>query len=294
MNDDSSERTIKSVENLLDAMYPLILDRLKNETFWKEEKAKPKPAKLYPDGVYYPELDYLAWMRNVVSELRLGRYHLGGGIKTYTNALSGFAYAVLVEGGSHSLGNAFTDLVIPSATLRRDIGIPHDVDWKQSYNNAGSSAKYLRGVLDGNIDINAEEKIKNSAAAYTFRLTHPLTQQVINNTRDQWNRMTPEEETVRIVSRSTMMALLDAFERGTAKPFHINWEVHITQNGETLEAVATRAGVPFRHGYANGGLTVEDKVLERSMRNPLKIHANHQLGMASALDAETWVEEDEE
>lgn len=293
MNDTSPERNLKAVENLLDQMYPLILDRLKNETFWKETKSKTKASKTYPDGVYYPELDYLVWMRSFVSEMRGGRYHLGGGIKTYSDARSGYAYAVLIEGGSYALNNAYTDLVIPSATLRRDIGIPHDVDWKQAYNNAGSSAKYMRGVLDGNMDVTKEEKIKNSAATYTFRLTHPLTKIVINNTRDQWDRMTPEEEAMRIVSRSTMEALLNAFEKGTAMPFKINWEVHITETGETLEAVAERMKVPFDPLQPNGGLTLSDKPFERNIRNPLKIHANHQLGIATAANPEEWVEDEE-
>lgn len=292
MNDDSLERKQKTIENLLNDLYPLILDRLKNETFWQEQKQKPKPARLYPDGVYYPEIDYLVWMRRLLEELRVGRYHLGGGIKTYQEARSGWVYAVLIEGGSHALNNAYTDLVIPSATLRRDLGIPHEVDWKQSYNNAGSSAKYMRGVLDGNIDINAEEKIKNSAATYTFKLSQPITQQVINNTRDQWNRMPPEEEQLRIVSRSTMMALLDAFEKGTAKPFQINWEVHITQNGETLEAVAKRMKAEYDPLKPNGGLTHMDRALEINMRSPLKIHANHQLGLTTAFDAEEWMDEE--
>ena len=294
MIDETNERKQKTVENLLDALYPLILDRLKNETFWQEPRSKQKTARLYPDGVYYPELDYLVWMRKAVGEMRTGRYHLGGGIKTYGDARSGWVYAVLIEGGSHALNNAFTDLVIPSATLRRDLGIPHEVDWKQSYNNAGSSAKYMRGVLDGNMDVSKEEKIRNSAATYTFRLTQPLTQQVINNTRDQWNRMPPEEEAMRIVSRSTMEALLSAFEKGTALPFHVNWEVHLTQNGETLETVAERMKAPFDPLKPNGGLTVVDRVLEMNMRNPLKIHANHQLGIATAANPEEWAEDEED
>lgn len=294
MSDVTKDRNLQIAESLLPHLYPLILDRLKNDGLLVQDKPKRKVYKTYPSGVYFPELDYLRYVRTLLGEMRTGRYSLGNNIKTYSEAeYKDYTYAVLVEGGSHALGNAFTDLVVPSATLRRDIGIPYEVDWRQAYNNQGSESKYLRGVLDGNMDITKEVAIKNSAATYTFRLTDPITPDVIHNTRDQWQRMTPEEKSRRIVSEDTMMALLDAFESQRAMPFHISWEVHITESGESLEKIATRGGHTFEHTKPNGGLTLQDRLLTSAMRSPLKIHADHQLGTStSRLDFEAEYDEE--
>ena len=294
MQNDNSERNEK-IYALFDLLYPLILDRLKKDLPQQEKKSSLNLTKLYPEGVYFPELDYLFFMRRLLGELREARYHLGGGAKVHTEAPSGFVYAVHAQDGSVAAGNARSDLLIPSATVRRDLGVPYQIDWKQSYNNEGSQARYLRGVLDGSMNKNDERTILNSASAYTFNLVKPLTPAVINNTKDQWERMERVEPHLlqkRIVTPKTMEALLSAFEDGRAAPHQIAWEVHITASGESLEKQAERGGIAFDARKPNGGLEVSDNnmLLSSAMRNPLKIHANHQLGVESAFEADQWDE----
>lgn len=289
MSQKNNDRIDQLIELMLPRIMPLIVANLNHEKSFQKHIHRKNLVKTYPEGLYIPELDYLLYAHKILGEIREARYHLGRNIRTVREAdNSDFPYGILVLQGMEC-----SDFILPSATLRRDIAVPYDIDFKVSYNSQGSASRYIPGILNGSMNPATEEKIKSSAASYAFCIHTPISQAVIDNTRDEWEQMTPERKARRIISEETMFALLKAFEEQRAQPFHIAWEVEVAETGRTLEQLAHGAGVAFDWTLPNGGLAYDNQTLLMALRKPLRVNANHQLGLTPVSAWEENEDDDE-
>lgn len=279
------------LETLETSLYPIILSRLQSEghispiSETKNTIRSSPTLRLYDEGVYLPEVDYMIYALIQNGLLREGRYR-GVSVSTVNAKAGALVYGLDVHGGSEALGYEHTlkhHVLLPSSNLKIDLQ-SYEIEYKNDYRTVavgGSASYYMRGVTD----LKTGEAIKNSAASYKFDLLAPLTPAILHNTRDQWKRMSEREKALRIVSEETMMRLLSAFESGTAKPGEIPWQVEVLNTGESMKDFQKRTqDLP-----PDSPLSPHNPFYTNNFFNPLKINASAILG--TAFDADSWEDE---
>lgn len=227
---------LKKLTALTDEIYPILLDRLKNEGHFAPAGSVKKQKNISLGGVYYPEIDYIIHSTRMRGEFRKARYTAGTTLKMEPRDPSLPSYGLEVFGGSEAPGYEHTlrkHIIVPSAALHRDLSEPYGVLFKQDYRviQNGSRTYYVKGVMDGKTN----EPIKTNANCYVVDMLEPVTMNVIYNTRLQWEMMSDYEKGMRVVSEDTMMKVLDLLEAKELTPCAIPWKLEVLSNGRAVQ-----------------------------------------------------------
>lgn len=253
------------------SLFELFLDRLKNEGLLKKTpRPEPKADQtIAKHCLYTPELDYFIWEANYSNTLRRGGFGSGDSIFLEAYKQTSLIYPVgfSITGGNNDHRHKY---IIPIATLKASINnvysTPYVLDYRVS---TESRSMYMKGIMDvargnmpavGNLrvrDINFGfekddpyfiwaqymDDVKNPAKAldtvdFTAWMTNKRMvrtyaeafQKVLIETRAYWNNM-PDDGGKSIVTKATMMEILDGLENRTLIPGQIQWQVDITQSG---------------------------------------------------------------
>jgi hypothetical protein len=258
---------------LEDAIFELFLDRLKSEGLLKKTpKPEPKEDQtIAKHCLYVPELDYFIWEATYSNTLRRGGFGSRDSIFLAEHKQTTLHYPVglSITGGNNDHRHRY---IIPIATLKASInnvyGIPYTMDYRVS---PESRSMYMKGIMDvargnmpavGNLrvrDINygndptssygpwgqfanevKDPRIAADVNQYRSWLLRkfistgqaPHFPSVIQETRAYWTHM-PDDGGKSIVTKATMMEILDGLENGTLIPGQIQWQIDITQSGAT-------------------------------------------------------------
>jgi hypothetical protein len=130
-------------------------------------------------------------------------------------------YAV---GGNH---DERRHCVIPTPTLKQSItleyGMPYALDYRLT---TDSRTMYMKGIVD--MSKGGVAATKNlSVRVIDWSNVHPdpkHLQKIVSNTREFWETM-PDDGGKSIVTKATMMELLDGFESGLFMPGEVQWQI---------------------------------------------------------------------
>ena len=227
-----SENSAQKLNTLADALYPIFLDRLKNEGHLAPQNAKHLTNK---NSIFLPEIDYIVYATRLRGELRTARYTMGQGLTQNARVSDAPYYAVHAFGGSEAPGYEHTlkeAVLIPSAALKRDVSTQYQVHHNLDYRlHAGSKTFYIKGVMDGMNN----DPVKANANCYGVDMRVPITPKVIYNTRQHWHNQSQYEKDMRIVTEDTMMQLLDKLESGDLVPNAIPWALEVLASGRSVK-----------------------------------------------------------
>lgn len=224
------------------------------------------PAK---HSIYMPELDYFIWEASYSNTLRHGWITAKNKIRLEVSRQTSLVHPIglSIPGGNNDARRKY---IIPIATLKESIDHMYDTSYTLDYRIAPESrSMYMKGIMDvardhmpaaGNLrvrDINfgfekddpyyswarymdEAEKPAKALDEWAFRewargkhLPWDNTstfQRVLIETRAHWGHM-PEDGGRSIVTKATMMELLDGLENRTLIPGQIQWHIDIMQSG---------------------------------------------------------------
>ena len=256
---------------LEESLFELFLDRLKSEGLLKKTpKPEPKEDQtIAKHCLYMPELDYFIWEANYSNTLRRGGFGSGDSVFLEAYKQTSLIYPVgfSITGGNNDHRHKY---IIPIATLKASINnvysVPYTLDYRVS---PESRSMYMKGIMDvargnmpavGNLrvrDINFGfekddpytiwahymDEVKNPAKALSagdfavWMMGKRMScsnkgafQKVLIETRAYWANM-PDDGGKSIVTKATMMELLDGLENRTLIPGQIQWQIDVTQSG---------------------------------------------------------------
>lgn len=202
--------------------YPHFLDRLKKKPAQNPIKPTAKNCSLY-----LPELDYLVYYANFYGQFRMCGFAPAGAKHAYLMPplpknpdVLNLPIGLYVAGGNY---DERRHCVIPTPTLKRSItleyGMPYALDYRLT---TDSRTMYMKGIVDMSKGGSAATK-NLSVRVIDWSNTQKL-QPIIDNTREFWDTM-PEDGGKSIVTKATMMELLNGFESGLFMPGEVQWHI---------------------------------------------------------------------
>lgn len=261
------EKTLKITQQI----YPLILDRLKNEGWLPPEpnllhqNPQKRTSQSAKSGVksgpkkfsqFVPELDFFIARSFAIDQLRHCGYNSAGSIHIPNHDVRGRDEVENPFVGFSIKGNARGqwrhDVIIPSSTLKTDVSDPYlfrfDSDFRVEPN---AQTRYMPGVVDRQKQVRGEEvyESEKKQRRHTNKSTRLITWEhnqqssdeymekvlypVIKATREYWNDYEPDDGGKRIVTKATMMEILDKFELGEMAPGSVPWYVEVLASEPT-------------------------------------------------------------
>jgi hypothetical protein len=241
----STDQNDEKLHQILEKIYPLLLDRLKNEGIFQQKTGpKPNSPSFNPEkyALFLPEVDYFIRQCQQQRQLRQCGFTASGEVRTpnhkdsydWSNPWVGFDIQGKVQGTWQH------HVYIPSATLKADVSAPYDTNYSYDYRvKAGARTVYMPGVMDrtkGNLPS------KRNLSVRIINWTAPIDREVIDATRVYWESM-PDDGGNSIVTKATMMDLLDRMELGEFVPGQIPWRVDLSNSGQAVNKPMTEAYV---------------------------------------------------
>jgi hypothetical protein len=256
---------------LEESLFELFLDRLKSEGLLKGKPVpEPKEVHITAKhSIYTPELDYFIWEANYSNTLRRGWFTAKDKVRLEVGAPSLYSYpiGVSVTGGNNDHRHKY---IIPIATLKASLDYMYEVSYTLDYRvSPESRSMYMKGIMDvargympavGNLRVrdidfgftddssyivwaNYMDEAKDQARALDLVSFHewmlskrlPFNsvesfQSILKETRAYWAHM-PDDGGKSIVTKATMMEILDGLENRTLIPGQIQWHIDILQSG---------------------------------------------------------------
>ena len=209
------------------------LDPLLSPLLTSSPHARPqKHQKPHKNTLYLPEIDYLCWYAKHVGRIKHCGYDRHGEIRV-GNAISTSEMPIgfHVVGGN---GDMREDYVFPTGMLQSFVHGVYEMGYLWDYRlPVDSRTMYMKGIFDGS------KVIERNACARTIQYNTPITQKIIDNTREYWSDPNmPEDGGRSIVTKATMMELLDNFEIGLLTPgqwCHSHLHIDITNRNNMPE-----------------------------------------------------------
>lgn len=231
------------------------LDGLKNEST-NPRIPTPHTPHISKHSLYMPEIDYTLYQWARTGRLRQcgfaaqGNKYDGAYIMGRDDPNNGIPYGLRVMGGNF---DPRIHYVVPVATLKRLItakyAMPYALDYRLS---AEARTMYMKGIYDFSADDGLGGKATKNLYARVIDYT-PTTQehiqQIVKATRDYWTNHMPDDGGVSIVTKATMMELLDKFELGEMTPGTVPWHIDIRNNGQKNEANTPLLKMDIDHCY---------------------------------------------
>lgn len=213
--------------------YPHFLDCLKKQT-----DASPDRTKAKNGSIYLPELDYLVYYANFYSQFRECGFAPAGAKHAYIMPpLPKNPDVMNLPIGLFAAGGNYDDrrhCVIPTPTLKKGItltyGMPYALDYRLT---TESRTMYMKGIVDASKENAAATK---NLSVRVIDWAKAITPEVIDNTRKFWETM-PEDGGKSIVTKATMMELLDGFEVGLFVPGELTWQIDSINTGEVNKPI---------------------------------------------------------
>lgn len=256
---------------LEESLFELFLDRLKSEGVLKrkpvpEQKDDQTIAK---HCLYMPELDYFIWEATCSDSFKHGGFGRGDSVFLSVHKQTTLHYPVglSITGGNNDHRHRY---IIPIATLKAAINNVYNMAYTMDYRvSRESRSMYMKGIMDvarGNMPAGGNLRVRDIEFGYThddafsiwldyiaFSRSAPRPYvfeewmaekrrgingkhassfvNMLRTTREYWNRFMPEDGGKSIVTKATMMEILDGLENGTIFPGHIQWQIDVTQSG---------------------------------------------------------------
>jgi len=246
----SADPQDEKLHKILEKLYPLFLDRLKNDGVFVQ-KTGPKPHKLAASRInstkhtlFLPELDFFISVCQQNRQLRQCGFMASGEVRVpnhmdaydILNPWLGFDIQGKVQGTWQH------HVYIPSGALKMDVSEPYNTRFDYDYRvKAGARTVYMPGVIDrtkGNMPV------KRNLSARVINWTAPIDREVIDATRTYWESM-PDDGGNSIVTKATMMELLDRMELGEFVPGHIPWRVDVSNSEQVVNKPMTEAHIDY-------------------------------------------------
>lgn len=209
---------------LFNALWPHIKAKIQEE-FVSEFKPRKRIGK-NSARVYHPEIDWMVHLYRIRNEVRHARFTTENKIQL----LEADRKNKYCMGASGTLDGQYNDSIfIPTSTLRT-LDALFDIDVRQDYRVSPAATMYLGGCFD-----HKGERIKNSSSCYTVQLHLPITQQVIQNTKDHWTYLSQEQKDIRQVSEAVLYEVMDIMLSGQVRPDQqvSNWRMLEDNQGNT-------------------------------------------------------------
>ena len=208
------------------------LDASKNETPTAKHPTK-RPAPL-EHSLYLPEVDMFIHAGVLNGDFRRCGFSRTGKLNLEALPRGVNPVGLFVEGSNN---DALQYYVVPCPSLKKWVNVPYDVKYTWDYRVYKESySRYMAGVIDAARD-NAPAKNNLRVRDIGWRDSNgltPLPQAIIDNTRAYWDTM-PEDGGSHIVTKATMMEVLDKFEAGLLIPGQVPWRIDVTQTGVHIE-----------------------------------------------------------
>lgn len=205
--------------------YPHFLDRLKKKPAQNPAKSVTKNASLY-----LPELDYLVYYAATFNLLRVCGFAPEGSKHAYitpplpkTTNIYHIPIGLYVTGGNN---DPRKHCVIPTPTLKQNITVEYTMPYALDYRlTTESRTMYMKGVYDAARQDEATKNLSVRIIDWSNRNPDPKhLHKIIDNTRKFWETM-PEDGGQSIVTKATMMELLNGFESGFLVPGQVQWHI---------------------------------------------------------------------
>ena len=214
--------------------YPHFLDGLKKKPIPNSAQPKAKNG-----SIYLPELDYLVYYANFYSQFRTCGFapswakhaYITPPLPTNPDVLN-LPIGLYAAGGNN---DERRHCVIPTPTLKQSVtleyGMPYALDYRLT---TDSRTMYMKGIVDmSKGGIAATKNLSVRVIDWSHPSTNPdpkHLQRVIDNTRAFWDTM-PDDGGRSIVTKATMMELLDGFESGLFMPGEVQWQIDSVKTG---------------------------------------------------------------
>ena len=214
---------------MAEALYPYIRNLMREERAYLE---RPKGTALRK--VYIPEIDYMVALYRLRQEVKVAKYKLGK-LETIKGGVRPNQSCYCIEASEFLPDGTFVDDVfVPTNTLNM-LGDTYNIIMRADFRINVAQPVYAGGVMDARGTV-----FKGSASCYPVRLATPISQEVIDNTRDEWRNMTESQLAKRLVRRSHMLEVLDILEQNQIDPYRQVelWRVLETQDRELTSAEA--------------------------------------------------------
>lgn len=224
------------IKAMAEALWPYIRAKMREEA---DLYGRPKGSAV--KKVYVPEIDYMVSLYRLRQEVKVSTYRQGkletikGGTRTNQRCYCIEASEVRAD------GTFVDDIFIPTKTLNL-VGDSYGVMMKADFRVLAAQPIYARGITDG-----AGDTLKSAASCYPIKLASPITQEIIDNTREEWEAMTETELARRLVRRSHMLEVLDILEQKQIDVYRQVelWRIVETHDGKTLTHAEAEALDPY-------------------------------------------------
>ena len=169
--------------------------------------------------MFIPEIDFLIHTALRRGDFRRGKYNLSDGRASMGPKPSEdrVIYGHYIEGVN------CVEVLIPYPALKRDVEDNYGVSHRHDFRANKHRTAYLDGVLSGVGD----KRIRGTTAAQVIAWDRKLKQETIDRTRYYWENIAPDEETMRICSKETMLRVLELLEDGRLVAGVIPWTVEV-------------------------------------------------------------------
>lgn len=194
----------EKVKALVEAMWPLLKDRIAAE-FKPETKARRRADTGKPK-VYIPEIDWMILNYRLRSEVRPAKFDQHGRV-AMMKAHPASKYYCSSASGSR-FGQYENNVYIPTQTLSQ-LDTLHGLIVRTDFRVLPAGTYYMGGIIN-----HKGERMNGSASVYTVALHQPITQEIIDATRQDWRAMTEDQKAKRLVSYPVMMEVLDILGSG--------------------------------------------------------------------------------
>jgi len=200
----------------------------------KNEEKHPKTTTPINHSLYLPEIDMFIHAGMLNGDFRRCGFSRTKKLNLEVVPRGVSPVGLFVEGSNN---DALQYYIVPCPSLKKWVNAPYDVKYTWDYRVYKESySRYMAGVIDaarGNAPAKNNLRVRDIGWRESNGLT-PLPQAIIDNTRAYWGTM-PEDGGSHIVTKTTMMEVLDKFEAGILIPGQVPWKIDVTQTGAHIE-----------------------------------------------------------
>lgn len=209
---------------MADALWPYINEKIKDE--YKTDFKTRRRAETGRPKVYVPEIDWAILNYKLRGEIRPARFDQHGRVTMLKADPNGKYYCSSASGPR--LGQYENIILLPTHSLTQ-LDSLYGLIAKTDYRVLPAVTYYMGGIIN-----HKGERLNGSASAYTIALHQPITQEIIDNTRRDWEGMDEEIRKMRLVTYPVMMELLDILEQGqiSAEQQQEMWRLYEDNQGQ--------------------------------------------------------------
>lgn len=198
----------EKLKAMSEALWPYLKAKIDEE--YKTEFKPRKRAETGRPKVYIPEIDWLILNYKLRGEARPAKFDQHGRVAMLKADPNRRYYCSTASG--QRFGQYENNVYIPTQSLNQ-LDTLYGLIARTDFRVLPAVTYYMGGIIN-----HKGERMNGSCSVYTLALHQPITREIVEATRRDWEHMTEDQRSKRLVSYPVMMEVLDILEQGQITP----------------------------------------------------------------------------